>query len=173
MYQKWDNKSISSCQNIQIHVYATWARQRIDDGSFKCGAFQIRWCRHCHGYTPASLQRGKAWKTHYRRHIAFFCCWDACGRLFFPDPHFIRYAHWQSIETIINWVFQPPLIWLYCGAIIRSPLQEGVGFTRRQQISPTHLCFPKCKLLSLGTTQQNKLNCKVLFLLTLTCPTLT
>ena len=119
MYQKWDNKSISSCQNtLMLHEQ--------DNGSMM-GPLNVEHFRFDDADIAmvipqqlASLQRGKAWKTHYRRHIAFFCCWDACGRLFFPDPHFIRYAHWQSIETTINWVFQPPLIWLYDGVIIKN-----------------------------------------------------
>ena len=87
----------------------------------------------------------------------FFCCWDACGRLFFPDPHFIRYAHWQSIETIINWVFQPPLIWLYYGAIIRGrqfiKVVQSINMERLQKNFGTAFCkgwYPQKKYCFFG-----------------------
>ena len=37
---------------------------------------------------PASLQRGKAWKTHYRRHIAFFLLLGCLRTPLFPRPPF-------------------------------------------------------------------------------------
>ena len=36
----------------------------------------------------ASLQRGKAWKTHYRRHIAFFLLLGCLRTPLFPRPPF-------------------------------------------------------------------------------------